>query len=77
MRERARDEQRVLVGLRGRYTLPTAPAGGTWTHELRAGGTRTIAWVAGESSVTVTDHDPTGNEIGSDVVPIGRQFSAG
>ena len=61
----------------GHYTLPTTPAGGTWTYELRAGGTRTIAWVAGESSVTVTDRNSAGDEMGTEVVPIGRQLSGG
>jgi len=61
----------------GRYTLPMSPQGATWTYPLRAGGTRTITWRAGDTSVTVTDHGPDGSERGSETVPIGRQFSAG
>lgn len=61
----------------GRYTLPVTPSGATWTYPLHGGGTRTIAWRAGDTSVTVTDHAPGGAETGSETVPIGRQFSAG
>jgi len=61
----------------GRYTLPVTPEGATWTYPLHDGGTRTIAWRTGETSVTVTDHAPGGAETGTETVPIGRQFSAG
>lgn len=61
----------------GHYTLPVTPTGATWTYPLRDGGTRTISWRAGDTSVTVTDHAPAGAETGSETVPIGRQFSAG
>jgi hypothetical protein len=61
----------------GRYTLPVTPEGATWTYPLRDGGTRTIAWHAGDTSVTVTDHAPAGAETGSETVRIGRQFSGG
>lgn len=61
----------------GRYTLPVTAEGGTWTYPLRDGGTRTVAWRAGDTSVTVTDHAPDGAETGSETVPISRQFSAG
>jgi len=61
----------------GRYTLPVTPQGATWTYPLKGGGTRTIAWRAGDASVTVTDRAPDGTETGSETVPIGRQFSAG
>jgi hypothetical protein len=61
----------------GRYTLPVTPEGATWTYSLHHGGTRTIAWRAGDTSVTVTDHAPGGAEIGSETVSTGRQFSAG
>ena len=61
----------------GRYTLPVTPEGATWTFPLRDGGSRTIAWRAGDTFVTVTDHAARGAETGSESVPIGRQFSAG
>jgi hypothetical protein len=53
------------------------PEGGTWTFALRGGGTRPVAWRAGDTSVTVTDRAPGGAETGSETVPVGRQFSAG
>lgn len=61
----------------GRYTLPVTPQGARWTYALRDGGTRTIAWRVGDTSVTVTDHASDGTETGSETVPVGRQFSAG
>jgi len=61
----------------GRYTVPVTPEGAAWTYTLHDGGTRTIAWHTGDTSVTVTDHAPDGAETGSEVVPTGRQFSAG
>ena len=45
-------------------------------YDLASGGTRTISWVAGQSQVTVTDRLPDGS-VESEVVPTGRQFSAG
>lgn len=61
----------------GHYSLPVTPEGGMWTYALHDGGTRTIAWRAGDTSVTVTDRAPRGAETGTETVPIGRQFSAG
>lgn len=61
----------------GAYTLPIDPTGGAWSFRLDGGTVRTIHWNAGERTLTVTDTEAGGEEIGRETVPIGTQLSAG
>jgi hypothetical protein len=70
-------ERYGLIRQDGRYAVPLAPAGGSWSYPIPESRTRTVEWKAGEAHVTVTDRESSGRVVGSETLGIGRRVHGG